>query len=132
MKERIFVDMDGVLAAYKPAATKEETEFLSFEPVEGAVAAYTALCECYDVYILSTSPWSNPQAACDKHLWVKEHLGELAYKRVILTHHKNLLAGKALIDDRTANGAGDFQGEHIHFGTEHFPNWEIVLNYLLG
>lgn len=127
MKERIFVDMDGVLAKYEAS----EKDFVDFEPIEGAVEAYETLCERYDVYILSTSPWSNPQAACDKHLWVKKHLGDVAYKRVILTHYKNLLAGKALIDDRTANGAGDFQGEHIHFGTAAFPDWDAVLDYLL-
>ena len=38
--------------------------------------------------------------------------------------------GEYLIDDRTANGAGNFKGEQIHFGTEKFPNWEAVLEYL--
>jgi len=36
-----------------------------------------------------------------------------------------------LIDDRTVNGAGEFQGVHIHFGQEKFPNWKSVLDYLL-
>ena len=36
-----------------------------------------------------------------------------------------------LIDDRTANGASDFKGEHIHFLTEKFKNWDDVLNYLI-
>ena len=38
--------------------------------------------------------------------------------------------GDYLIDDRIANGAGDFKGTHIHFGTAQFANWESVLNYL--
>ena len=37
-----------------------------------------------------------------------------------------------LIDDRTANGAGEFQGELIQFGTEKFPNLEQTLKYLLN
>jgi hypothetical protein len=53
-----------------------------------------------------------------------------------ITHLKHLLIGDYLIDDRTANGAGEFgkltgSGEHIHFGTQEFQNWESVLNYLL-
>ena len=36
-----------------------------------------------------------------------------------------------MIDDRIANGVADFEGEHIHFGTEKFPSWKQVLDYLL-
>ena len=39
--------------------------------------------------------------------------------------------GDYLIDDRTANGAGEFKGEHIHFKTDRFKDWKDVLNYLL-
>ena len=38
----------------------------------------------------------------------------------------------ALIDDRTKNGADLFPGEHIHFGTDTFPDWSAVLDYLRG
>lgn len=62
--------------------------------------------------------------------WVKKHLGKAAYKRLILSHHKNLNVGDFFIDDRTKNGADKFKGEHIHFGTEKFPNWEAVVRYL--
>ena len=48
-----------------------------------------------------------------------------------MSHNKNLNIGDYLIDDRTANGAGQFKGEHIHFGTEQFPDWDSVLKYLL-
>ena len=81
--------------------------------------------------ILSTPPWDNTSAWSDKHQWVKKHLGVSAHKRLILSHHKNLNRGDYLIDDRTANGAGEFQGEHIHFRTEKVPDWKSVLEYLL-
>ena len=71
------------------------------------------------------SAWS------DKHKWVKKYLGETAKKRLILSQHKDLNRGGYLIDDRTVNGAGEFQGEHIHFGQEKFPDWKSVLDYLL-
>jgi 5'(3')-deoxyribonucleotidase len=51
-------------------------------------------------------------------------------KRLILTHHKNLLVGDYLIDDRTKNGAGQFN-EHIHFGAKGFETWDKVLAYLI-
>jgi len=68
---------------------------------------------------------------------VEKHLSEEAHKRLTLTHHKNLVIGDYLIDDRKANGAGEFKGEHIHFGVDYktgkenpFPTWKSVLDYL--
>lgn len=105
--------------------------FSKMDPIEGAVEAYRKLSEKYDTYILSTSPWDNPTAASDKIEWVKKHLGDLAYKRVNLSHHKNLFVGDYIIDDRTKNGVDRFRGEHIHFLSEKFPDWKSVLEYLL-
>ena len=59
-----------------------------------------------------------------------KHLGPTAHKRLILSHHKNLNSGDFLIDDRTKNGAGEFGGEHIHFGTDKFLDWKTVVQYL--
>ena len=36
-----------------------------------------------------------------------------------------------LIDDREKNGADRFVGELILFGSEKFPNWNSVVNYLI-
>jgi hypothetical protein len=38
--------------------------------------------------------------------------------------------GDYLIDDRTKNGAGEFSGELIQFGSDSFPNWESVVEFL--
>ena len=99
----------------------------------GAVEAFNELCfdEDYDVYILSTAPWNIPNSWTQKRLWVSKYLGDKAHKRLILCNHKNLLRGDILIDDRTANGAGEFQGELIQFGTEKYPNWKTVIKHLL-
>lgn len=120
--------MDGVLVKY-PEHGKPKS-FLDLEPMEGAIEAFNRLSENYDVYIASTAPWSNPNAWMEKRLWVERHLGEKAFKRLILTHRKDLLIGDYLIDDRTANGAGEFKGELIQFGTKDFPNWKCVEHYL--
>ncbi len=67
----------------------------------------------------------------EKRLWVRNFMGdELTYKKLHFSNHKNLFTGRALIDDREKNGAKDFNGEHIHFGTEKFPNWKVVTEYL--
>ena len=105
--------------------------FSLMKPLGGAIEAFITLSSAYDSYILSTAPWGNISAWSDKAAWVQAHLGDLAKKRLILSHNKNLNIGDYLIDDRTANGVGQFTGEHIHFGTEKFPTWRSVLDYLL-
>lgn len=126
--ERLY---PGTMEAYEGEFDKIPGVFRLMLPMPGAVEAFLELSKHYDVYIASTAPWHNATAWSDKLTWVKHYLGDEAYKRVTLTHHKNLLIGDYLIDDRTANGAGEFQGEHIHFGTDKFPDWESVLAYLL-
>ena len=143
----VYVDMDNVLVNFQSgidSITEEEREsfkddlddvpgiFSKMKPVEGAIEAYQELTRHFEVYILSTAPWNNPSAWRDKLLWVKKYLGGLAYKRLILSHNKHLNDGDFLIDDRTANGADKFKGEHIHFLSEKFKNWDDVLNYLIA
>ena len=105
--------------------------FSLMKPLSGAIFSYERLSNRYDTYILSTAPRENASAWSDKNLWVKKYLGEIAYKRLILTHHKNLNFGDFLIDDRTANGADLFKGKHIKFGSNEFPHWQAICNYLL-
>ena len=105
--------------------------FALMDPLKGAIEAYKKLSTKYDTYILSTAPWKNSSGWSDKNEWVKKYLGDVAHKRLILSHHKNLNIGDYLIDDRTANGANHFKGKHIHFGSEEFPDWESVCKYLL-
>jgi len=56
----------------------------------------------------------------------------LFYKRLIISHNKNLNSGEYLIDDRPNNGAKDFKGEWIYFGSQDFPDWDTVTEYLLS
>ena len=105
--------------------------FSLMDPLEGAIDSYKKLSQKFDTYILSTAPWKNSSAWSDKNEWVKKYLGDVAYKRLILSHHKNLNYGDYLIDDRLANGANLFEGEHIHFGSDKFPDWVSVCSYLL-
>lgn len=145
MKKILYFDMDNVLVDF-PAGIARLSEadraafagrydevpgiFALMPPLPGAVEAFQTLSRDFDAYILSTAPWLNPSAWSDKVEWVQKYLGEAAHKRLILSHHKELNLGDFLIDDRTKNGADRFQGEHIHFGTERFPDWRTVVSYL--
>ena len=139
MKKKIlYVDLDGVLADYESAkATTTEKErkqkgfFENLSPIEGAIEAFKKLSKKYETYFLSTAPWTNIHAPSEKRIWVEKHLGRYAFKKLILTHNKGLLKGDFLIDDRTMNGVKEFEGEHIHFGSEKFKTWNDVLDYLL-
>ena len=105
--------------------------FSLMEPLKGAIESYKKLSQKFDTYILSTAPWKNSSGWSDKNEWVKKYLGDVAHKRLILSHNKNLNYGDYLIDDRLANGANLFEGEHIHFGSDKFPDWDSVCSYLL-
>lgn len=137
--------MDNVLVDFKTGIArlpKETVEkywddiddvpgiFAMMDPMPGAIDAFHRIAAKYDTYILSTAPWENPLALSDKVIWVKRYLWDVAKKRLIISHHKNLNRGDYLIDDRTKHGAAEFIGEHIHFGTEKYPDWESVLKYL--
>ena len=120
-----------VINEYESNLDEVPNIFSLMEPLEGAIDSFKILSQKYDTYILSTAPWKNSSAWSDKVKWVQKYLGESAYKRLILTHHKNLNQGDYLIDDRTKNGAGEFKGELIQFGTDKFPDWKSVCSYLL-
>lgn len=145
MQKILYVDMDGVLVDFRsafehiPTETLREYEgreddisgiFALMDPMPGAVEAYRELSQLFDTYVLSTAPWANPSAWSDKLLWVKRHLGDVAEKRLILTHHKDLNRGDFLVDDKSKRGADRFVGELILFGSEEYPDWPAVLDYL--
>jgi 5'-nucleotidase len=123
-----------VLARYENRMDEAPGIFALMPAMPGALDAYAELSRLFETYILSTAPWLNPSAWQHKIEWVHEHLGigedSPAYKRLILTHHKNLNRGDFLIDDRPKNGASQFEGEWIRFGSEAFPDWASVLAYL--
>ena len=142
-KPIVLIDMDGVICDFDKRAKELELQgikgqslfkhpsaYRALEPIEGAIDAWHALQDKYETYILSTPPWSNPDAWAEKRMWVQQHLGDSAKKKLILCHNKGLVIGDFLIDDRIANGVADFKGEHIHFADSKFPGWRDVLIHL--
>lgn len=145
--KRLYVDMDNVLVDFDGAVKQLSDEirkeyegriedvpglFDMMKPMPGAIEAVAVLKEHYDMYILSTAPWNNPTAWSDKVKWVQKYFGDVFYKRLIISHHKDLCKGDYLIDDRVKNGAGEFEGELILYGSDRFPNWDSVVEYLIS
>lgn len=146
-KKILYFDMDNVLVDFKSALEKTDPAIIAeyegrldeipglfgkMAPMPGAIDAVHQLAEYYDCYILSTAPWLNPSAWADKVQWVTDYLDDVFHKRLIISHHKDLLKGDYLIDDRAKNGADHFEGEWIAFGKGRFADWPAVVKYLLS
>lgn len=153
-KKILYIDMDGVIVDFESAfprldaAVRERYRgcedsipglFALMDPMPGAIEAVTELAGLFDTYVLSTVPWGNISGASQKVEWIQHHFGAAKdsplWKRIILSHHKQLNRGDFLIDDRSRNGAAEFPdhnpgGEWLHFGSQAFPDWGTVVGYL--
>lgn len=147
----LYLDMDNTLVDFASAFAQVDPRMLRADeddcddipgifafmrPMPGAIEAVHTLSERYDVYVLSTAPWNNPSAWGDKVRWIQRHFGSepgsVLYKRLILSHHKELNGGAILVDDRPEhNGAGDFDGILVPFGSPRFPDWASVVSWLM-
>lgn len=143
-KHILYIDLDNTLADYDNGHRHLSEDllreydghlydapgfFAGLEPMPSAVKAFKLLALKYDTYILSSAPFSNPTAWCDKLEWVKRYLGVAAFRRLIISHHKNLSYGDYLIDDREVNGAREFMGTFLQFGKDPFKTWDDVITF---
>lgn len=157
-KKTLYVDMDGVSCnlddymhtimpgiplcdgpdfqerskIFTRAVQQNPDVFLRLKPMPGAIKRITNLMGMYDVYFLSTPMDTHFLSYTHKREWLERYFGGLADKKLILTHRKDLQIGDYIVDDTTRNGVSEFTGEHLHFGTEKFPDWETTYNYLLA
>ena len=149
-KKIVYVDMDNTIVDFKsgiktlPKCDIKEYKgredehpyiFTLMDPIKDSIESVKELNKKYDLYILSTAPWENSNAWKQKRDWIGKYFGDkkkdVFYKKLILSHYKNLNSGDYLIDDRPHNGAENFKGEWIRFGSEEYPDWKSVTKYLL-
>ena len=156
MKKIVYIDLDGVTADFDKKMSElapdlflgdgpdyeirskmvdeviksNLTMFQELDPIDGSIESINQLMNSFEVYFLSTPVWAVPESFSGKRIWVEKQFGDAIKKRLILTHRRDLVLGDFLIDDRLKNGAAEFKGEHIHFGSDRFPNWESVVEYL--
>ncbi len=143
-KKIIYIDLDGVVADFDKAVSNlslsEKSKykdnyqnisgiFAQLLPISGSIDAIEKISQKYDTYILTAAPWHNPTAWSDKLIWVKKFLPKMK-KRLIISHNKHLNKGDFLIDDNTYNGASNFQGKLIRYGSDEFNDWDKILKFL--
>lgn len=118
-KERIFVDMDGVLATFNHVASEEELYekgyFASLEPISTVVDGikkYIRENPDKSIYILSAYLVDNPYALREKNEWLDTYLPEIPSDRRIFCPCGELKADHIiggikstdiLLDDYTKN-----------------------------
>lgn len=145
MKKILYIDIDGVLAniaksynAYKekypeqPYPQSQYGFFMEMEPITHAIESVEFLAQYFDVWFLTAPSFKNPMCYTEKAYWIKKHFGEAMLEKLIICSNKSLCHGDYLIDDHNyGRGQDKFTGELIHFGTNKFPNWKVVSEYLL-
>lgn len=157
-KQIIYIDMDGVIVDLRDSIEKWfknhpnlVNKYKNFPdhipgifrdplPIENSIESVIKLYDSkkFELYIATSSPWGNPEAATDKRYWIEKYFGDLFHKKMFITHRKDLLKGHYLIDDRLKNGAANFEGKLLSFGWsyEHqkfneYSNWKMVTDLLL-
>ena len=147
MKKIIYIDMDGVVSNFDKGRENSPLRYTSpykgrpdripdiykdLEPIEGAIRAVNKILNHsdFETFFLSTPPWDNPDGWKHKRLWIEKYFGKAARHKLILSSRKDLNIGDYLIDDSNHRGQGLFRGEWIHFGSDRFPNWKTVMDYL--
>ena len=141
-KPILYIDMDGVVVDYDAGAAEFKRRFPHIEfpqseygffvnllPLNDGIEAVKKLIasDKYDVWILTRPSPKNPPCYMEKRIWIERYFGMELCEQLIISTNKTLSKGAYLIDDWD----WDFEGEHIKFGTEKFPDWKTVLNYLL-
>ena len=140
-KPILYYDMDDTICNFTEASDRAKLLnpdqkfpqsqwgfFLGLKEIDRAIESISILGEKYDIWILTRPSTKNINCYSEKAKWVLDHLGQEMVDKLILCPNKALLKGDYLVDDKIWE---DFEGEQIHFGSDLFPDWTSVINYLL-
>lgn len=141
-KKRVYIDMDDTMCDYTSRHKSQKNDnmpypqsqvgfFIGLDPMDNAIESINKLRDKYDVWVLTRPSVKNTHCYSEKAEWIKKYLGEDMVSKLIISPNKSLLKGDFLIDDRTEHGNSDFEGELIQFGSEKFPDWDSVIEYLI-
>ncbi|MBQ5607035.1 MAG: esterase [Prevotella sp.] len=95
----------------------------------GAVKAFRELAESYNVFIIADSPTAYPAYIGEVQEWAQEFINVYAHNHIIFCNRKNLMLGDYLIDPSEDNGADEFMGTLIEFGSDKFKTWEETMEF---
>ena len=140
----LYIDMDDVICDFSKAhrgarLSDPDTAFpqskpgffLQLEPIENAIESVNELRDLFEVYVLTAPSTRNPHCYTEKRVWIENQFGYPFTKRLIINPNKGLMIGEFLIDDRVkGNGQDLFRGELIQFGSQRYPDWSTVMEYL--
>lgn len=137
--------MDGVLCDYNksrdllkspdnPFPQSQYGFFLNLEPIYNSVPYVMALDDYFDLRVATAPSVKNPLCYTEKRVWIEKYYGEInLQERLYIIPDKSALIGDFLVDDYdSGRGQDKFTGELIHFGSDQFPYWKNVYNYLLS
>ena len=111
--------------------------FRDLKVMPGSQEVVRALCDKYDVYIVSAA-MEFPNSLLDKHDWLAEHFPFIHWKNIIFCGNK-IVDVQIMIDDRIRNFTG-FEGRKLLFSSPHnhliteyerVNNWREVADKLL-
>ena len=145
MRKRLYIDMDGVLCDFKKLYNSELESnptqpypqsqfgfFLNLESIPFAIDSINHLQKYFDVWILTRPSVHNLSCYTEKAQWIRKYLGFEMQSKTIMCVDKSLLKGHFLVDDQIEHGQAEFEGKHIHFGSDEFNNWDKVVTYLMS
>ena len=145
IRKRLYIDMDGVLCDFKklynselesnPSQPYPQSQFgffMNLESIPFAIDSINHLQKHFDVWILTRPSVQNLSCYTEKAQWIRKHLGMDMQAKTIMCIDKSLLKGHFLVDDQVEHGQSEFEGKHIHFGSDEFNNWDKVVTYLMS